>query len=175
MLLYFCSNFILRGTGNLKNKNGGRFMKALFSLIALVAMMALSSQSHAVIRSMQVRGDKAKNLMEALAGAEYKVSMGDSYSDKPITIKTDAISCRYTVAQFPDEWESDAWCHQGDESQNNNPLLKNSLSLMKALTAIIAPEPALGSRYLSVSEISCVLSYDARAYSCDVSADIEER
>jgi hypothetical protein len=144
-------------------------MKRSFSMIVFVAMSTLSFASHAEssVRHVQVRGDKARDIMEALAASGYKMRSGDEFGSQPITIKSHAITCRYTAAYFPDEWMSDSNCYQGDSIRDK--ALPNSLSLAKAIGAVAEMEGAAGSRFISVSGVSCVLSYEARAYSCDVS------
>lgn len=145
-------------------------MKMIFSSVVFLAITTLGffSYGQAHVRHMQVRGDKARNLMEALAGAGFKMQMGGDFSQKPITIEAKDLTCKYTTASFPDEWMSDAKCYLGD-GVANTPVLSNSLAVAKAIGAVAFPEGALGSRYYGLSSIACVLSYETKAYSCDVS------
>ena len=144
-------------------------MKNILSFILLgMTLLSLHAFADGTTRSMQVRGDKARDLMEALAGAGFKMQAGSSFSSQPITIQAPQVSCLYTAAVLPDEWMSDAKCWVGDEDQQGTPLA-NPLALAKAMGAVSEADSAAGSRYLTLSGISCVLSYDSKAYSCTVS------
>lgn len=171
-MLFSLHGCLKTATSSIYKLTRSKAMKASsFIVIMIVTAISLLSQANeSLVRSMQVRGDKARDLMEALAAAGYKMHSGEEFGDKPITIKAHALTCKYSAAILPDEWMSDAECSPGSLSSNSNPL-KNSLALIKALAAVSNFDGAAGSRYMVISGISCILTYDVKAYSCEISQE----
>ena len=136
-------------------------------LFLLVFCASLSSFARSDVRIKEVHGDKARNIMEALAASGIELHMGDEFGSQPITLDAKDITCRYSIARFPDEWMSNARCTLGNIDSSNQELA-NPVALAKALQKYATLEGALGSRYLTVESVSCVLEYNTMDYHCTV-------
>ncbi|WP_413558194.1 hypothetical protein [Bdellovibrio sp. HCB209] len=138
-----------------------------FLILSISLLMTLNNAAQAA--TTVVKGDSARTLMEALAGAKFHVSNmdADQWDGSILSVTTQAIICRYSAVTAPDELMSEVECI----SANDNMVRPNSLALAKAIAAFADFEGAAGSRYLSVNYISCSLKYSEREYQCVLDID----
>ncbi|WP_413575452.1 hypothetical protein ACLVWU_14050 [Bdellovibrio sp. HCB290] len=133
----------------------------LFAL-TMTAIFAMTNLAFA--KTVNVHGDSARSIMEALGAANFPVSGLDDaeWSGNILTVEATEIYCRYSSIDSPDNLMFNVNCY------NNNTPLQNPLALAKAIAPFADFEGAAGSRYLTVDSIKCGLKYSDRAYACQL-------
>lgn len=143
-------------------------MKSLFSSIvfATVLVTGLVASAAPAPKKVQIRGDEARNIMEALAAAGYgdQIQKYGDFHSQPLKITTGEINCRMSNGLYPDGWMSSATCTKGKSTRT----MPNSVLLAKVLSQHVEGDGAAGTTYFGASSISCVVVVDAGAYSCEI-------
>lgn len=143
-------------------------MKSLFSsfVFATVLVTGLVASAAPAPKKVQIRGAAAREIMEALAASGYgdQIEKYDDFHSQPLEIKTGEINCRMSNGQYPDGWMSSATCTKGKGART----LPNSVLLAKVIAPHVEGDSAAGTSYFGVGSISCVVSVDAGAYSCEI-------
>lgn len=143
-------------------------MKIVIATLAFIAALPCFAST----KTYSIEGAKARTMMETLASAGFEVQNLDnewSSLKVPLIIETDAISCKYTHAYFPDSWMSSAHCHKGDSL--GGTALENSLAIAQALKPFAESEGALGSTIMTVEKVRCALKYSERRYRCVITVN----
>ena len=137
----------------------------------LVLMLVTLSGLNAFAQTQDLFGDQGRAMMETLAGAGFEVkNMDEEWANTTeLDIVTGPILCHYTSA-YPDEWMSGVTCYRGTETNPANKL-QNSLAVAQAIKPYALTDAGLGNRWLTVNNISCILNYNKRAYSCRIEAE----
>ena len=134
----------------------------------LLALMALAVGLQAVAEDTVVRGNDARTIMETLAGAGFEFEgLDDDWVLTPISVKSGPILCHYSVAQWPDQWLSNARCYKGNTTEG--PVLQNSLALTRIIAAYGEMDAGAGNRWILVDNINCMMLYKHSDYVCTIS------
>lgn len=144
-------------------------MKSL--ALSLIILMASTTAGWA--KTVTVKGEPARSIMEALYASGFNVTnIDEEWSGKTLTVETKALTCHYTAVNSPDGWMSNVHCYKAESSEET---LKESLALAKAIIPYADSETGLGNRWLMVNAMKCSLVYNDKAYECkiDVEGNIE--